>query len=67
MRVVGDPVGVAALREMAGQNRDFLRFLIQEARSSTDHQATFTSGDGARWTLRLDLATGDLDVQRAPG
>jgi hypothetical protein len=67
MQVVGDPVGVAALKDLAGQSRDFLKFLLQEARSASDHQATFTGADGTRWSLRLDLATGDIDVQRAPG
>jgi hypothetical protein len=68
MQVVGDPDGVAALKELSSRNRDFLKFLLQEARSSSDHQASFSAADGTRWTLRLDLASGDLEVQRAaPG
>lgn len=61
---MGDPEGIAALKQLAATSRDFLKFLITEARSASDHIAPFTAGDGSRWRLRL-LSSGDLEVERA--
>lgn len=61
---MGDPDGIAALKQLAETSRDFLKFLITEARSASDHVAPFTAADGGRWRLRL-VAGGDLQVERA--
>jgi hypothetical protein len=65
MKLVGDPDGIAALKELVGDHRDYLKFLLGEAQSSSDHHAAFRGNDGTRWELVLHLETGDLEVRRA--
>jgi hypothetical protein len=65
MRLVGDPDGIAALRRLMETNREYLKFLVAEAGSSTDHTAHFRDPDGVRWLLVLRPTTGELDVRRA--
>lgn len=65
MRLVGDPEGIAALRRLMDESREYLKFLVAEAGSSTDHTATFRDPDGVRWLLVLKLPAGELDVRRA--
>lgn len=64
-KVIGDPEGVAALKEMAKEHRDYLKFLVTEAQTNLDHNATFTAAD-KKWILHLDLATGQISVKPAP-
>jgi hypothetical protein len=65
MRLIGDPSGVAALKALGDERRDYLKFLIGEAQSNTDHRTAFKAGDGSHWELVLHLDSGDLEVQRA--
>ena len=65
MRLVGDPDGIAALKAMAADKRDYMKFLIAEAGSNSDRTAPFKGKDGERWQLVV-LASGDLEVRRAP-
>ena len=44
--------------------KEYLRFLVGEAKSNTDYVAPFTSKEGMRYNLRLDPKTGDLNVER---
>lgn len=64
-RLVGDTNGIDALRKLAEDNKDFLKYLITEARSNSDHATNFKAEDGARYVLRLKLQTGELEVQPA--
>lgn len=65
MQLVGDPEGVAALKELAQNSREFLKFLISEAQTATNHVAPFTGPDGTKWQLVLKPGSSDLEVQRA--
>ncbi len=65
MKLVGDPEGHAALKELSQNNRDYLKFLIAEAGSNTNHAATFTGPDGTKWLLIAKPGTGELEVKRA--
>ena len=67
MKLVGDPDGIAVLKELVADHRDYLKFLITEAQSNTDHAAVFKSPDGTRWALVVHLESGDLEVKRATG
>lgn len=67
MRLVGDAVGIAVLKELVAEHRDYLKFLIVEAQSNTDHMTTFKAGDGTHWQLWLHIESGDLEVRRPPG
>lgn len=64
-RLTGDPDGIAALKQMASSHREFLKYLITEARTNSDHSATFQSDGGTKWVLKLDMATGKLEVSAA--
>ena len=48
MNLTGDPEGLAALKSFQEGNRDYLKFLIQEARTVFEHQVDFKSPDGGR-------------------
>jgi hypothetical protein len=65
MQLAGDPDGIAALKALVANHRDYLKFLITEARSSSDHRAAFRGADGTRWELVLRPAAGELEVRRA--
>ena len=64
MRLVGDPDGIATLKELVAASRDYLKFLIGEAQSNTNHTTTFRKPDGPRWNLRLVAETAELEVTR---
>jgi hypothetical protein len=64
MHVIGDPDGVAALKALAGEHRDYLKFLITEAQSSTTHSASFKGPDETRWEVKFHPESGDLEVRR---
>jgi hypothetical protein len=65
-KVTGDPRGVEELKALTLENRDFLKFLLAEARTSSDHAAPFTGKNGVRYLLKANLATGQLEVTPAP-
>ena len=66
MNLTGDPDGLAALKSLQEGNRDYLKFLIQEARTVFEHQVDFKSADGARFRLHFDVKTGELRVEKQP-
>ena len=65
MKLVGDTDGIAALKELSQNNRDYLKFLIAEAGTNTDHTANFTGPDGTKWHLVVKPGSGELEVKRA--
>jgi hypothetical protein len=61
-----DAAGVCHPAAQEG-NRDYLKFLIQEARTVFEHQVDFKSLDaGARFRLNFDVKTGDFRVEKKP-
>jgi hypothetical protein len=66
MRLTGDAVGIEALKALNAEHRDYLKFLITEAQSNTNHVAVFKAPDGAHWELFLHLETGELEVRKPP-
>jgi hypothetical protein len=65
MRLVGDTDGIAALKQLVAEHREYLKFLLAEAGSNTDHVAPFRSNDGTLWQLVHHPLTGELEVRRA--
>jgi hypothetical protein len=65
MRLVGDAEGIAALKELVAGHREYLKFLLAEAGSNTDHVAPFRGPDGTRWQLVHHPLTGEIEVRRA--
>lgn len=65
MKLVGDPDGIAALKELVSDHRDYLKFLITEAQSNTDHHAPFRGKDGTKFELIVHPESGELEVRQA--
>lgn len=63
MKLEGDEDGVRALKALAAQDKNQIKFLIQEAKTNTDRRTTFKGLDGSSWVLRIDIVTGDLVVE----
>jgi hypothetical protein len=66
MNLTGDPAGLAVLKSFQEANRDYLKFLIQEARSVFEHHADFKGSDGAHFRLIFDVKTGAFTVEKKP-
>ena len=66
MNLTGDPDGLAALKALQEGNREYLKFLIQEARTVFEHQVDFKSAEGAQFRLVFDVKTGDFRVEKKP-
>jgi hypothetical protein len=62
----GDPDGLAALKALQERNRDYLKFLIQEAKTVFEHHVDFKAEDGAWFRLRFDMRTGAFTVDKKP-
>jgi hypothetical protein len=63
MHISGLEQGVAALKALGEKDREYLKFLIKEARSNTDLRTTFKGPDGTVFVLRLDPKSGDLVIE----
>jgi hypothetical protein len=66
MNLTGDPAGLAVLKSFQEANRDYLKFLIQEARSVFEHHADFKGADGSQFRLLFDIKTGAFKVEKKP-
>ncbi len=66
MNLTGDPAGLAVLKSFQEGNRDYLKFLIQEARSVFEHHVDFKGADGAQFRHHFDVKTGGLRVEKKP-
>jgi hypothetical protein len=66
MNLTGDPDGLAALKVMQEKNREYLKFLIQEAKSVFEHHVDFKGQDGAQFRLVYDVKTGAFRVEKKP-
>ncbi len=65
MHLIGDPDGISALKALVAEHRDYMKFLLGEAQSNTNHVAAFKGADGTHWELVLHPVTGELEVRRA--
>lgn len=65
MKLDGDQDGIAVLKAMHAKDPTYLKFLVGEARTNTDHRAPFKAEDGTAFVLRVDPKSGDLVVERA--
>jgi hypothetical protein len=66
VNLTGDPDGLAVLKAFQEGNRDYLKFLIQEARSVFEHHVDFKGADGAQFRLIFDVRTGAFKVEKKP-
>lgn len=51
MNLTGDEHGIAVLHEMSKSSKDYLKFLIQEARTVFERAVDFKSKDGVTYRL----------------
>ncbi len=51
MELGGDPGGLAALQALRAENRDYLKFLLQEARTVFEGHVDFKAKDGTAFRL----------------
>jgi hypothetical protein len=65
MNLVGDPDGLAELKKLKEERKDFLRFLITEAKTSLTRTASFKGSDGRQWTLTFHGQRDELMVEPA--
>ena len=63
VNLTGDPAGLAALKAMQEGNREYLKFLIQEAKTVFEHHVDFKAADGAQFRLSYDVKTGAFRVE----
>ena len=66
MNLTGDPAGLAALKAMQENNREYLKFLITEAKTVFEHHVDFKDGSGAQFRLVYDVKTGAFRVEKKP-
>ena len=64
MNLTGDPAGLAALKAFQEGNREYLKFLIQEAKSVFEHHVDFKAADGAQFRLVYDVKSGAFRVDK---
>lgn len=65
MNLTGDPAGLVELKKIKEERKDFLRFLITEAKTSFARRADFRGTDGRRWFLYFDSQNSELRVEAA--
>jgi hypothetical protein len=66
MNLTGDPAGLAVLKAFQEGNREYLKFLIQEAKTVFEHHVDFKGSDGAQFRLHFDVKTGVFRVEKRP-
>ena len=65
MELKGDPKGIEALKEKHAEDKNFVKFLLNEARSNADRTARFTAKDGSKWQVVDDPRSGTIEVSPA--
>ena len=66
MKLVGDEEGIAWLKAQHKENPSFIKALLEDARSTTDHATTFRDNTGHRYRLTIDQRTGEIVIASAP-
>ena len=64
MKLVGDDQGIQALKSIKEERPSYLKFLLSEAQSNTNHSAEFKASDGTAYRIRYNSASGDLEVEK---
>ncbi len=63
MNLTGNAIGLTELKKIKEERKDFLRFLITEAKTSFSRSATFKGTDGRIWLLSYHGQRNELEVQ----
>ncbi len=62
MNLVGNPDGVEELRKISSERKEFLKFLITEAKTSFSRSAEFKGQDGRRWVITYNGQVDELKI-----
>lgn len=63
MKFTGDEEGIAALKRMKDERLEYLKYVLQEARTNFGNTTTFKDND-TKYQIVYDPQTGDLEVQK---
>jgi hypothetical protein len=63
MNLVGDPTGLDELKKIKEERKDFLKFLITEAKTSFTRTAVFKGSDGKQWKITYAGQRDELKVE----
>lgn len=63
MKLTGDERGVRALKELFNTNKEYVRFILKEAETSTDHTSDFRTGTGEKFILVYSPKTAEFKVK----
>ena len=67
MKLTGDIEGIAELKKIGQERKEYLKYLITEAKTNTDFTALFTGSDASlRYKLTYVPQTGELLVEKLP-
>jgi hypothetical protein len=58
MKFIGDEKGIGFLKEMSKTNKSYLKFLLTEAGTNSDHKAYFSLPDGSKFVIQLTDPSG---------
>ncbi len=65
MKLTGDETGIAILKGLHSTNNDFLKFLLQEAKTNFGNSADFKSSDEkTSYRLHFDTTSGEFKVEK---
>ncbi len=66
VKLTGDPEAIEVLKAQHKKTEGFLKALLEDARSTTDHTTYFRDEEGERYKLTFDPSSGGLCIERAP-
>jgi len=65
MKLMGDPDGIEELKKMQQERKDYLKYIITEAKTNTDMSTTFTGSDGqTKFKLIYERLAQELRVEK---
>ena len=65
MKLTGDETGIAILKELHSTNNEFLKFLLQEAKTNFGNSADFKSSDEkTSYRLLYEVSSGEFKVEK---
>ena len=65
MKLTGDEKGIEILKEMHANNNDYLKFLLQEAKTVFGNTVDFKSTDKSEsYRLHFNPASGEFKVEK---
>ncbi len=65
MKLTGDKEGIEVLKGFKTDNPDYLKFLLQSAKTNFDRKAEFKDQNGNRYLLIFDPIKNEFKVEKA--